>query len=409
MKKFLKSCIRFVREAWLMLGNALAFFLALELCLTVISWLAPGPRQVSNADDVDILQIAYEGETWREDYNDEFRNSRLNDWKPYVYWRRRPFQGRLINVDASNRRATYQPPVTGDGSEKPFRIFVFGGSTAWGTAARDDFTIPSELSKELTRRGLQVEIQNFGEAGFVSTQEILTLMLELRAGRIPDLAIFYDGVNDTYSAFQNGVAGIPQNEDNRVQEFNFLKPYRAADRHRLMRKEFANSLAVTQLLKRLAAKVKPAPAPNEAASAASDEDALASEVVTVYLENMRIIRSLAREYNFAYLSFWQPTLFEKPLRTEHEQERLAAFDKGGDQFFRKTYDHFRTLEKSQLDELRIFDLSQVFAEMDDPLFIDFCHVREPGNKIVARYIADEVLRQFADRVGSRAGAPATEP
>ena len=45
------------------------------------------------------------------------------------------------------------------------------------------------------------------------------LELELQRGNVPDVVIFYDGVNDVFSTFQNGASGLPQNEASRVEEF----------------------------------------------------------------------------------------------------------------------------------------------------------------------------------------------
>ena len=48
-------------------------------------------------------------------------------------------------------------------------------------------------------------------------------MRELQAGYRPDIVIFYDGVNDTTSAFLEGEAGLTTNEVNRRREFNLLQ------------------------------------------------------------------------------------------------------------------------------------------------------------------------------------------
>lgn len=98
----------------------------------------------------------------------------------------------------------------------------------WGSGARDSFTIPSLLSQILSEHGISIHVVNYGESGFVSTQEVIALMLQLKKGNIPDVVMFYDGVNDTFSAFQHGIAGIPQNEFNRFREFNLLNYSRRA-------------------------------------------------------------------------------------------------------------------------------------------------------------------------------------
>ena len=41
------------------------------------------------------------------------------------------------------------------------------------------------------------------------TLEGITLFLELRKGNVPDLVIFYDGVNEAIAAFEQRTAGLP--------------------------------------------------------------------------------------------------------------------------------------------------------------------------------------------------------
>src|SRR5439155_17899889 len=98
----------------------------------------------------------------------------------------------------------------------------FGGSTMWGTSQRDDHTIAAEAAhrlQALAGPNARVEVTNFGETGYVNTQELLQLMLELRAGHRPDVVVFYDGLNEVAATVQGGTAGLPQNESKRVAEF----------------------------------------------------------------------------------------------------------------------------------------------------------------------------------------------
>ena len=97
---------------------------------------------------------------------------------------------------------------------------MFGGSTMWGVGARDEGTIPSLLARDLTDRGINGRVKNFGEIGYVSSQQVIALMRELENGVRPEIVIFYDGINDTTSAVLERAAGIPVNEVNRRVEFN---------------------------------------------------------------------------------------------------------------------------------------------------------------------------------------------
>lgn len=196
------------RNAWDIIGITLLTFAVLELLARIgfgvqETWLV----------DSRLAADVYENQDRAEDYFREFLQSGDVEWYSYVYWRRKPYQGKYINIDNKGIRRTWNKPA----SSKDVKIFMFGGSTLWGTGARDEFTIPSLVSKKLQAKwGTDVQVTNYGESGYVSTQELIALMLELQRGNVPDIVVFYDGVNDTFAAFQSGVAGIPQNESNRV-------------------------------------------------------------------------------------------------------------------------------------------------------------------------------------------------
>lgn len=118
-------------------------------------------------------------------------------WKPYLYWQR-----------PEGIRETLA--VVGK------KVWMFGGSAVWGTGVEWSETIPSYLAT------LGYKVTNYGERGYVSTQELFLLILELRKGT-PGIVIFYNGYNDVFSGHQQGIAGLPLNEFNRVKEFNLAK------------------------------------------------------------------------------------------------------------------------------------------------------------------------------------------
>jgi len=91
-----------------------------------------------------------------------------------------------------------------------------------GNAQRDSFTIAAVASRRLQTLagpGQRVEVSNFGENGYVMTQGIIQLLLQLRAGIAPTSSCSYDGINDAGAAVMQGAPGIPQNESKRVADF----------------------------------------------------------------------------------------------------------------------------------------------------------------------------------------------
>src|SRR4030095_8272929 len=67
-------------------------------------------------------------------------------------------------------------------------------------------------------------VVNFGESAYVSTQSVIALMLQLQTGNVPDLAIFYEGTNDIYAAYQSGRAGVHQNVDQVAARYKGTNP-----------------------------------------------------------------------------------------------------------------------------------------------------------------------------------------
>jgi lysophospholipase L1-like esterase len=270
---------------------------------------------------------------------------------------------------------------------------MFGGSTLWGYGARDEFTIPSQVAKKLTTRlETGVWVTNFAENGYVSTQEVIALMLELRKGNVPDVVAFFDGVNDTFAAFQSGVAGIPQNESNRVVEFDLLQrvSWRQAVVERLALYRLSLGAVRSLGLSRSTSPVQ--------ANVAST-DALARAVVDVYLQNVTLVETLAQQFGFRAVFFWQPTVLTKKHMSQ--QERLW-YEQPGRRFVRAApfFGQVRAALTERLGTRTVddvHDLSGVFDEMRGGVFIDEFHVSEAGNEKIAEIVARTLQKGAQDR------------
>ena len=315
----------------------------------------------------------------------EYHDSKEMAWTPYLYWRRRRFEGEYIRVDERGRRHTWSPPI---GEHAP-RVFVFGGSTTWGAGARDDYTIPSLLAKQLHAAGLDVRVTNFGESGYVSTQAVISLLLELQSGRVPDVVVFYDGANDLFAALQNERPGVPQNEDNRRSEFN-LSRRRGKLTALMLRKTFVG-------IDRLATRLRSAGA---APTPEVETRAVASQTVQVYAHNLLIVEALSQSFGFEALYYWQPSVFSKQRRTPYEESLVASRPARE----RAIFDDAVSLiaESQELARIESFrDLSGVFGDAPEPVFFDFIHVSELGNAVLASAMKRDVMAQLRRR-----GAPA---
>ncbi|HZU84116.1 MAG TPA: SGNH/GDSL hydrolase family protein [Polyangiaceae bacterium] len=361
---------RALQTTWSMIGIALVLVLVLDGALD---------RMLRKREDAQLRAFLDRypdpDHSWVPEYLNEVLAEDAVDWRPYVYWRRRPYEGKYFGVDSNGLRRTWNAPPQATG--KVQRIFAFGGSTMWGTHVRPEYTLPSCLSRQLTGRGYHVEVTNFGEGGYVSTQELITLMLELRKGNVPDVVVFYDGVNDVAASYQNAVAGWTENESNRVAEFNVDRQRSRAER----------LLAVFPALRRFATGLGHhlrGPYALEAGTAAAVE----ADTARVYRENVRLVSALADEYGFDTLFYWQPIIHKKDHLAPNEAAAEATQAASKD-FVLGAYAAVGA--DAALKSRRDFhDISDMFRTTEEPVYADFCHLSEHGNELVARRIGEDV-------------------
>lgn len=378
-----------LRTTWVSFGVALMVLALLE----GVAELPDSMRKRAVDPHRLVIDAAYrsdptKGPKWVTEYFREFEESLQAEWRPYVYWRRKPYRGTYINIDKAGFRRTWNgTPAPSLGQLK---IFMLGGSTMWGEGASDEFTIPSLVSKKLANRvATGVWVTNFGESGYVSTQEFVALMLELQRGNVPDLVVFYDGVNDTSSAFYSGVAGIPLNESHREREFNL--------RHHLnWREGFVERLTLYDLGRRAVQLFGGRRGRRFPGEDVSRTEVRANAVVDVYLHNVDMVNTLARRYGFQAVFLWQPTLLtEKHLSEQKRQvyERSLARVIRSAPLFREVYKVLGARLKAA-GVHNVYDLSGVFDVDDGSPFYDPFHLTEAGNETVAEAVA-QILQNTA--------------
>ena len=304
----------------------------------------------------------------------QFRKESITDTKieyyPYIGFRSSPnISGKFVNVDAESRRKTVitcVPPVT----DRIVRIYMFGGSTMWGTGVRDEATIPSLLSTYLCEHNVHAEVINFGYVGYQSTQELIQFELELLTGSYPDVIIFYDGINDAYASYQNGVAGTPENVWKRYDEFNYKRKSNV-----LRFIENSNFMKIINEAKR---RLVATPLPGEQ----SDTSKLWTDTVHYYANNIGIVEALSEKQTFKTFFYWQPTIFQKVSLSESEQK--ISKDKTFGEFYLKTTQLIR-------DEKNVIDISNIFNNEAATIFIDQYHLTEQGNKRIAEKFGADVI------------------
>jgi len=313
-RKLLVGLGRALHFSWDILG------ITLLMLVTLVVLFGLGRRLLSRPDRTLEQTHPYAAESWFPQLESEYQASLRMQWEPYTYWRRRAITGQYVNVDSlGHRRTIPSGPVAGPARQ----VILLGGSTLWGTGERDAHTIPSQIAVQLAAAGIRdVRVENFGETGYVFTQELLRLLLELRQGARPALVVFYDGLNDLFATAIDGACGIPQNERRRAVEFaigRFLNT-RAWS-------EFKD-LVGTAWTRGVGGQTADARAP-AGASRDSVGSIRARQTLTCYEATAKLVEALAGAYGFQVLYVWQPmpaTTVKPP--TPYEARVLARLEHG---------------------------------------------------------------------------------
>ena len=367
---------KIINGLWVIIGLTLLLFILIDLCFYPFAKKQRRERYYCP----EALQAM---ESSKKYYKENKKVPK--SWQPYVYWRRAKFDGKYISITKDGLRKTWNKEYPA--KDKVMKIFMFGGSTMWGEGASNDFTLPSCLAKDLAAAGIKAEVVNYGENGYVQTQELITLIRALQAGKRPDVVIFYDGVNDVFSSFQNREAGSIQNslrfKTHKYFNADTVKPKdalimtisRISRISRYLKRRKANELFLEQNW-----------LPKDKMSA------LAEDTMRVCLTNMEILKALSVQFKFKLLCFLQPTLYTKKNLRDYEQKIYDMYSNERD-FTQLVY--AKILADKRFKAIPYFyDLQYVFDNADKPLYIDFCHVNKYGNQILAKAMLKDMIKQL---------------
>ena len=372
----------FYSTAATLLINSLICFALVELAARVFT--ARPDHQ-----DVRTQLPYYEDQAWSEEYWQEF-SSIKRSYRPHTIWRRSEFNGRYINVNENGLRATPQSDCT---SAKK-TVFMFGGSAMWGEGAPDTKTIPSYLLQEIERKfDDSFCVINFAESAWTSTQSIIALIAEIQKENVPDLVIFYDGVNDANVVLTSGKRFTHAN----LSEFATRLEGTTVPLHtQLMR-----SSQVSRLLYRY---VQGKKLDSGQPALVFDKDAatLNEYIATTYVQNHQIVDALAEQYDFDYAFFWQPVIgYGKKVLTPDEDAMLNDANAIRVKLNDQTYDRMQFIHSAYdaiapvLEPLEhVYNLSHLFDDQKKSMYIDFVHVTPEANQMVAAEMFSRVQSQL---------------
>lgn len=278
------------------------------------------------------------------------------------------------------------------GDPTPTRIMLFGGSTTYGYLVDNWDTWASHLQTKLCRFKKEARplVLNFGVNSFVSEREVARLRYELTNGNFPTVAVFYNGVNDVDQNlyFRRAVGSRDESPAQQV---------------RAMLDRTQTAKAMTEAMRAAdALKADEASMPEALRNEEEFQKAVAG-LADHYERNMREAKSMCDAYGIRMFVFLQPALFTlgRPRTAREEGFAQADWERHGvsypvlEKIYRAAYAALRPrIEALRAAGIHADDLSGIFDAVEEPVYIDYCHVNALGNRLVADAVYERLAPEL---------------
>jgi len=255
-----------------------------------------------------------------------------------------------------------------DEGAKKYRIFCFGGSTTFGSFAKDEQTWPAFLEAQLD----SVKLVNFGVPGFVPTQETAQFIHLMKSGYRPDLVIFMDGVNigPLYDAsdFTRIIAQkfSEKNEEDILGRLAIVKLMNGSYKEEI---DFFQAENVDFV-------------PLESSSEYNDL------VANRFIENARIRNAIAQLYEVQILQFIQPNgNYNYPISFCNDFGKEYFQNEGAQNVSANLDLIFRKVNEA---EAGYINLNNLFRSYNKPAIIDIVHYTPEFSLFLAKEVADYI-------------------
>jgi len=328
----------------------------------------------------EVEAAVVQGTPEEREYWKEQQPAQKVQYEPYVLWRRAPFNGSAISIDADGIRRTLHNHC----DAKTFTVWMFGDSVMWGWGSPDSETIPSLVAADYEKAGKQVCIVNYGEKGWANTQELFELIQELKhADRKPDAVLFYDGGTEAFTAYENKKVDV---HSNYLDFKNYLEGWITEKKSGFSYLSRSNTYHLLEnIAARVSAKVAAKAAPKRDKSdtvTESDAETWSRGIMLNYQENMDIIDLLAKQYRFRPIFVWYPNMAvgHKQLTPDEAvlDRRLNKKFPGMESVYRAAYEKCREVSRPNL-----YYLGDLLDDTKAPLYRGIAHLNATGNQMAA--------------------------
>ena len=365
-----------------------AFIFGLNFLSNVILGLTEGFRKIQSHTTVDLnadpranLPNYFNQTELAKIHFKELDKIRV-EYKAFVGWSSKPFQGRTIEIDSDGDRL-HQNKRFGKHSDRS--AYLFGGSTIWGLGTANEETIPALFN---SISGMPTF--NKGEQGFTGHQSLVRLIEIINNEKNIDVIIFYDGVNDVSNLCRtesnvndHGWTALIKSKleaDSRKTsnffeylDFMFLRGTQTLV-SKINRKVFQHALKDESM--------------NDESMNCDNNKEKARQIAESMVKNWEIARDLAESRGILFRAILQPVAFIGTPKLDHIQN-LAPSEKELAKQYKTVYPIMQEIIQKRGHDW-ILDYTNMFSRDEYNIYIDFCHVSKNGNLIIAQQIYSDI-------------------
>jgi len=323
----------------------------------------------------DTVQIVYPDMS-KNDVNQMLDETWSNNliYEPFTQFRHAPFNGKFVNVDKAGYRHSINQGAWPPESEN-YNIFIFGGSTTFGSGVADDKTIASQLQQYLVNKTEQnVKVYNFGRGYYYSSQEQILFLRLLQAGHKPDLALFIDGLNDFY--FFDDTPEFTKRLEKACYKVQGAK------------KRIGGALSILFSNMPVSRLIFTGHAKHGGSNMVEENHHVIDSVINRYLASKKIIELVSGGHGIKSLFVWQPAPTYKYDDTNH---LFKGEGYGRHRYSMHGYKQMSVLYKSGNAGENFVWCADMQADLKGPLYVDQVHYTEKFSEMIAARIGETII------------------
>jgi lysophospholipase L1-like esterase len=289
------------------------------------------------------------------------------------------------------------------------RIFVTGGSAAWGVGSPQEYLYTTRIEKKLQEYypNLRIRVINAGVGGYLSTHERVLILNKISEFE-PDIVIMFSGWNDVYAGY-DGFQVLDDKWDflnagpvlaKYNPRYSIDNKAKKAKKRIILPRDYKNYIFKTHfLLDRYLYGSKSSDEVKKIIEKAQIEPQI---VIKNLIKNILVVYDLAKRQDFMLMFYLQPTLdsTKKSLST-YENSMLDYSNKrfvGFHSYYSLIYDLYRK-ELPKVAEKEGF----IFVDGDDAIshelktvFDDNVHFGDRGNRLISEHMTSILRERIAE-------------